>query len=435
MPTLKLTPRWQPLRFHSAQCQLQESDARFKIVPAGRRSGKTEIAKRVLVLALWDTRVRPRKWDDPRFFAAAPTREQAKRIYWKDLKKLVPPAWKRSTSEVEMTITTKWGAELTVVGLDKPERVEGTPWDGGAVDELANIKPGAWDAHIRPALADRTGWAWLLGVPDMDSPGQVEYKRLAEMARSGADPEWACFSWPSADILPAAEVESARRRMDPRLFDQEFGGQFILASGLAFPTFDYRTHVNDAECVYDPSLPLCLTFDFNVNPMCAGVIQHRRGKVRPRVIHEFRLPDSDTNVACDAIIDWMATLKPAPIGLSIYGDASGSARDSTSGVSDWHIITKRLKNLSPRFNVPSSNPPVKDTVNAVRARLKNAAGDVGIVIHSQARQLIEDFETALWPSDLEPQHSLAWLRYFMAQEYPIQMDVSTSSPARIITAA
>jgi hypothetical protein len=409
------------LRPHAEQSRLWYSPARFKIIPAARRCGKTELFKRYIVMALWDCFVHPRGWDDPRFFAAAPTRDQAKKIFWNDFKRLVPSHWRKRPSESDLTITTNWGAELSVVGLDRPERIEGPPWDGGGIDELANCKPGIWDANIRPALADRRGWCWLKGVPDMDSPGQVDYKRMVEMARSGVDPEWDAFWWPSKDILPAEEIESAKRRMDPRLYAQEMEGQFILASGLAFPTFDLRTHVNDIEAVYEPTLPLCLSFDFNVNPMCMGIIQHKQGKIRPRVIKEFCLPDSDTNVACDAFIEYWQSLRPTPKGLDIFGDATGSARDSTSGISDWYIIEKRLKNLSPVFHIPSQNPERKDTVNAVRARLKNAAGEVGLVFHSDCRQVIDNMQTALWPSDLEPQHALAWLRYFITECYPIGM--------------
>lgn len=416
------------------------SPARFKIVPAGRRSGKTEWAKRHLVRCVfgchpWSEDYKRLAWEDPRFFAAAPTRDQAKKIWWADLKRMIHADYVANISETDLCITTKWGAELWVVGLDKAQRIEGLPWDGGVIDELANCKPGIFDANIRPALSDRAGWLWLIGVPDMDSPGQVDYKRMVDMAKSGVDPEWDAFSWPSSDILPPAEIESAKRRMDPRMFDQEYGGQFVLASGLAFPTFDLKLHQNDVEAVYEPSLPLCLSFDFNVNPFCFGVIQHKRGKIRPRVIHEFRLSDSDTNVACDAFVEWWEKLNPKPTGLYVYGDASGNARDSTSGVTDWHIIAKRLKNYSPRFVIPSANPPIKDTVNAVRARLKNAANEIGLVINSQARQLLDDFQTALWPDDLAEQHSLAWFRYFVAQEYPISTGApSSSGNARILTA-
>jgi len=414
-------------------------------VPAGRRSGKTEICKRILIKALFDSHpwsVDYRKpefngntWDDPHFFAAAPTRDQAKRIWWNDLKRMIHRDYVANISETELRITTKWKADLTVVGLDRPERIEGTPWDGGVIDEIANVgNPNTWTAHIRPSLADRNGWAILIGVPDMESPGQVAYKNMVDYAKSGVDPEWDCFSWPSSDIVDPKEIESARRTMDEQMFLQEFGGQFVLASGLAFPSFDLKTHVNDTEAVYDHLLPICLSFDFNVNPFCFGVLQHRRGDrpVRPRIIREFRLSDSDTNVACNAFLEWYDSLQYKPPSLSVYGDASGGARDSTSGTTDWLIIQKALKNLQPRFEVPSANPPIKDTVNAVRARLRNAMGEVGIVINSQARQLISDFQSALWPSDLEECHSLAWLRYWTAQEYPIGMSVQPPTESRFV---
>jgi hypothetical protein len=444
----KSTPRLYQLRHHPTQEKLQTSEARFKIIPAGRRSGKTEIAKRRLIKALfdchpWSVNYKPleyngNKWDDPNFFAAAPTRDQAKRIWWKDLKRMIHKDYVAAISESELTITTKWGASLSVVGLDKPERIEGTPWDGGVIDELANVKPGAFDAHIRPSLADRNGWCWMIGVPDMDSPGQVEYKARVDKAKTGIDPEWACFSWPSKDILPPEEVDSAARSMDPDLFRQEFGGEFVLASGLCFPTFDLKLHVDHAgkEAVYDHLLPIALSFDFNVNPFCFGVLQHRRGDkpIRPRVVREFRLTDSDTNVACNAFLDWYSALPYKPPSLTIYGDASGGARDSTSGITDWIIIQRMLKNLQPRFVVPSANPPIKDTVNAVRARLKNAVGEIGLSICPQATQLISDFQSALWPSDLEECHSLAWLRYFLCQEYAVGMEVPQTTESRLVVA-
>lgn len=66
--------------------RLWNENKRFAVVPAGRRSGKTELAKRKLVIGLNEKK----NWTDPKYFAAAPTREQAKRIFWKDLKELTP---------------------------------------------------------------------------------------------------------------------------------------------------------------------------------------------------------------------------------------------------------------------------------------------------------------------------------------------------------
>ena len=373
----------------------------------------------MLVKKLWEMKTTSRPWSDPRYFAAAPTRDQAKRIFWSDLKRLVPPYWKLSTCETDLRITTKWGAELWVVGLDKAERVEGTPWDGCVIDELANCKSGIWDANIRPALSDRKGWAWLIGVPDFDGPSQVEYARMYDMARTGQDPEWAGFNWGSADILPASEVESARRTMDATLFDQEFGGVFVKPGGLAFMDFDSATHVRDDIATYDPSLPLCWSLDFNVDPFCTGVIQHHQGKVR--VIAEVITRDSSTPVMVNAFLERAQHEGWNLRDLRIYGDATGNARDTTSGESDWAIVRRMLREYEPKYKVPVSPWPIKDTLNSVRAKLKNAAGEVSLWINSSCRQLIADFGNLLWPSDLSEGHCVAWLRYFSQWEYPVRV--------------
>jgi hypothetical protein len=412
---LRLTARWTPLRSHQEQSRLFHQKKRFKMAPAARRSGKTEIAKRKLILALLEVMENPREWADPRFFAAAPTRDQAKRIWWRDLKALTPRDWIAEIRESDLCIVTTWGAELWVLGLDKPERIEGVSWDGGVVDELANCRPGIFDAHIRPALADRKGWCWMIGVPDMHSPAQVEYERMVRMARSGEDPEWGCYSWPSADILDPEEVESARRRMAPDMFAQEFMGEFIKLGGLAFPDFSEATHVRPTP--HDPALPLCWSLDFNINPMCSGIIQHHKDMVR--VVHEFTLADSSTDVACEAFLSWCDANSVNPRDVAVYGDATGNARDSTSGVTDWSIVAARLKNFQPNIKVPKSSPAIKDTLNAVRARLRTADGATHIQIDPSCKRLIEDFQTLLWPSDLESGHCMAWLRYFCEWEYPV----------------
>lgn len=87
-----MPPRWHRLLPHPEQTRLWTDGKRFAVVPAGRRSGKTEISKRRLVIGLPEKK----KWSDPRYFAAAPTREQAKRVYWNDLKALVPKRWVKS---------------------------------------------------------------------------------------------------------------------------------------------------------------------------------------------------------------------------------------------------------------------------------------------------------------------------------------------------
>lgn len=420
-PNRNWNQRWAELRPHPEQLRLWNDQIRFKLVTAGRRSGKTELAKRRLAEHVFR---RTAHGQHGNYFAAAPTRDQAKRIWWNDLKALIPRKW-RKVSESELWIKTKH-ATLWVIGLDKAERMEGTPWDGGAIDELASCKAGLWDANIRPALSTpgRQGWCWLIGVPDWSGPAQADYLRLHAMALKG-EPDWSVYHWPSADILDPAEIESARRQMDARLFEQEYLGHFVIPGGRAFPDFDRAIHASK-QIEYDPALPLCWTLDFNINPMCSGVIQHHKGEVR--VIDELVLRDTRTE---DAVREFQKRASDRGWnldGLKVYGDATGNARDSTSGISDWFIVRNMLPSASLR--VPSRNPNIADTVNAVNGRIKTASGEVNLRVDPSCKQLIADMESAAAKTDMEEQHCVAWLRYFCQSEYPVMFNATT--PMQIV---
>src|SRR5262245_40011145 len=85
-----LTPAWFDLNPHPVQQELWASPHRFVAVRAGRRSGKTTLAKRRLVrylpVKLWHNQ-------PGRYLYLGPTRDQAKHIAWEDLKALVHPSW------------------------------------------------------------------------------------------------------------------------------------------------------------------------------------------------------------------------------------------------------------------------------------------------------------------------------------------------------
>lgn len=399
-----MAERLYPLRYHPVQHALMSSQARFRVVPAGRRSGKTENAKRkILVEALTAT-----GYPDPRFFAAAPTRDQAKAIYWADLKAMVPRKLMRGNPrESDLCIPLWNGAEIWVIGMDKPERIEGRPWNGGILDEFANMKPGAWGENVRPALSDRKGWCWLIGVPE----GRNHYYDINQYALHGGDPEWASFTWPSSDILDPDEVAAARRQLDPLVFDQEYNASFVNFVGRAYYPFNEAEHTTDA-LVYNPKAPLALCFDFNVEPGVCAVIQElqlpkqyerdavtkkmllNRPVVGTAVIGEVHIPrNSNTPAVCRKVVELWGNHQGE---VRCYGDASGGARGTAKVAgSDWDLIKAELRptfgeRLS--FRVPAANPAERSRVNAVNTRLKSADGTIRMMVSKKAPNVIKDFE-------------------------------------------
>jgi hypothetical protein len=340
-------------------------------------------------------------FDIPRFFAAAPTREQAKRIYWADLKAMVPrDLLAGRPSETELTIRLIHGPEIYVVGLDKPERIEGQPWDGGILDEYANMKPSAWPEHVRPALADRLGWCDLIGVPEgRNHYYETNRRAKAFMAELGRGSEWGSFHWKSADILPLAEIEAARRDLDELTFQQEYEASFVNFEGRAYYPFREDTHCRKLR--YDPRQPLIFCFDFNVAPGIAVVAQEQRlpgmpeGQSGTGVIGEVHIPrNSNTPAVCRKLAaDWRDHIG----AVCCYGDATGGAGGSAKVAgSDWDLIRAELKpaygqRLS--FHVPDANPPERARVNAVNTRLKAGDGTIRLTVDpANAPNVVRDFE-------------------------------------------
>ena len=436
---MALTKRWTPLTPHAVQLEYWNSPHRFNVMSAGRRSGKTERFKRKLVKAAF----RGTSFDTPRFFAAAPTRDQAKKIFWNDLKKLVPRKFMLGRpSESELIIRLVTGSEIHVIGMDRPERIEGVPWDGGGLDEYANMKSEAWGENVRPALSDRGGWCDLFGVPE----GRNHYFHLDQFAQSevrryGEGSEWGSFTWFSADILPPEEIESAKRHLDPLTYQQEYEGCFVNFQGLAYHMFDRNKHC--AKLSYNENDPLIIALDFNVSPGVAAIMQEMKlpnGLIGTGVIGEVFIPrNSNTVYVCNRIINDWSHHKGY---VHIYGDATGGAQGSAQiAGSDWALVKSTLK---PAFGVKlitrydRSNPKERVRVNAVNARLSNVKGDIRIMVDpDKAPHVVNDFEGVSLleggSGELDKRrtpeltHISDAIGYYINKEFPIEKKAVTVS--------
>lgn len=393
-----LTPRWTTLRAHPIQHRLWNSRARFRVVPAGRRSGKTELAKRYLILKALTFTSHPDGW----FVLAAPIHKQARDIYWEDVKRLVPDWAIVSISETHMTIRLINGAEISVVGLDQPQRIEGRPLDGIVLDEFADMKPIVWTKHVRPALSTigRPGWAWFIGVPE----GRNHYYKLFTEAMADDTGTWEGFTWKSADLLDPAEIAAAKNDLDELTYQQEYEASFVNFEGRAYYPFDRLIHAKE-QLRYNPNLPLIFCFDFNVKPGVAAVVQEQiyRGRMpnverRDRftaVIGEVWIPDnSNTPRVCRKLIhDW----GDHEGDVLCYGDATGGSRGTAkvSG-SDWDLIRANLRPVfgeRVKFRYRRKNPKERPRINAVNTRLLTVDGTIRMLVDpKKAPHVVNDFE-------------------------------------------
>lgn len=419
------------------------------MIPAGRRSGKTELlAKRKMIMrfCLCHDPSLPfySPYPDPKFFISAPTRDQAKRIYWSDLKAMVPPGFlAKPPNESELYLSGKNGAELWLMGLDKPERIEGSPWDWGVIDEIANIKPKAWPENVRPALADRQGGCDFIGVPE----GRNHFYDLYNFAAHDMlDPkgEWAAFTWTAEEVLPLygreSEILSAKRDLDPLVYQQEYLASFVSFTGAAYYNFNRTLHVGRYRQFYNPKKPLILAFDFNVSPgvavigqeMGSDVFDIPPGRTVTVWIGEVYISrGSNTIRVCKKFMDLWGTHP----GLVIaYGDSTGGSQGSAKVQgSDWDLIRQTLfPHFGSRlfFNIPRQNPRERQRINSVNTRLLNASNDVHMLVDGQScPMLIKDLEGTMViegsageidkKSDPMISHLSDSIGYYVAKEFPI----------------
>lgn len=369
--------RWYPLKDHPVQLALVAAVSegiRFPLVPAGRRSGKTERFKRFLV--------KQASAYNGMYFAAAPTHAQAKKIFWDDLKAFTLSCMhSRRPSESDLIIYLDNGSEIHVIGLDKPQRIEGIPWTGGGIDEFADIKPDAWEANILPALntvnptmPDYRAWCWLLGVPD----GLNHYYDLCMQAESGNDPNFRVFHWKSAEILPADVMDAMKRAMSVKQFKQEFEASFETASGRIYE--DY-SKANTTNAAIEPHEQLMWMHDQNFTPLSSAIGVRRNDGKDLYLLDEIVLISAVSKQSAAEFVDKFKYHKNKHV--LIYGDPAGKAGEKHGHASDYTDIEGVLKANGWTYTrkVKSAHPAIKDRQNAVRAKILTASGETSLFIN------------------------------------------------------
>jgi hypothetical protein len=422
------------------QAKVFNCPARFRILVAGRRFGKTYLAlAEILRLALEPNRV---------IWYVGPNDHQSKRIVWDRLKALTRHYWAKRANETALRIDLASGSTIVVSGAFHPDSLRGEGLDLIVLDEYASMKPQAWAEVFRPALSDRLGRALFIGTPK----GRNHFYELFEYAHT--DPNWAPFQFTTAqgELVDATELGHAARELDPLSYQQEFGAEFVSAGRhRVYYAFDRAVHLQ--PIAFDPTHPVIWSIDFNVNPMCMLLIQRIGDNVQ--VFDEIVLPNANTEAACQAFLERLEPLYKRvpsylwPMPIKVYGDASGHQKRTSAADTDWTIIRQffaRWKGtFQESFHVLSANPPVRDRINCVNSRLRNSVEEARLFVDPRCRELVKDLEQVVWAtdstgavlseldkSDRARTHASDALGYYIAQAFPLKPLIGPQSSGRIL---
>ena len=399
------------------QKQILECDKRFRVLITGRRFGKTflciqEIAKFA-------------RYPKKKVWYVAPTYRMAKDIVWNDLvDRMVKHKWVSKINHSDLKIILKNGSEISLRGADNENSLRGVGLDFLVMDEFADIKEHAYTEVLRPTLSDkgRMGAALFCGTPR--GYGNWSYNLFT---REKDDDQWASFQFTTLEggQVSKQEIEQAKSDLDERTFKQEYQASFVNYAGQIYYNFDRKENVIDK---YTPqTAEIHCGIDMNIDPMSCAVCEIIGNKII--VFDEIVIYSSNTNELADE-------LKHRYPDKHIYtypDPAAKQRKTSAGGVTDLAI----LKNAGFNLRVRNTHPLIRDRINAVNTKLKNANGVRTLFIANHCKNVLKSIErqiykegTTIPDKDNNYDHMNDALGYLVEYLYPVRRDFKPSKPQR-----
>jgi phage terminase large subunit len=353
-----------------AQTTVAKSKARFRVLCAGRRFGKSILAIREL--AKFASQPNKNVW------YVAPTYGMARNIIFEPLKqKLDSLRWISKINETRMEIQLVNGSKITLKGADNYDSLRGAGVDFLVMDEVADIKPEAWSEVLRPTLSAQTppGSALFVGTPK----GHNHFKDLWDMGKKHDDWESWTFTTIDGGQVPTEEVEAAKESMDAKTFSQEYLATFETYSGLVYYNFSIEESVKKWEQPEKPLKEVFLLCDFNVNPISGAVAVRTQSGLH--IIDEIVIYGSNT----DELAQEMRNRYPTHTITAFPDPAGAQNRTSAGGRTDISI----LQNAGFKVLYKPRHPAVKDRINAVNSLLLNTNKERRLFVDPKCKEVIK----------------------------------------------
>ena len=297
----------------------------------------------------------------------------------------------------ENTITFRdTRSKILLRAVDEFERLRGTNLAWFGVDELTYTQEASWlrlEGRLRDPKATRLGgfaawtpkgfdWVYKKFIAPDRPEGYVAIKARANENRY------------LLDKLPDFYKQLANS-YDDQFYRQEVLGEYLnLSGGMVYASFSRDANVQRVTA--DRRRPLLWALDFNVDPMSSLVAQITGRKVM--IVDEIVIRNGTTRDACE---EFLKRFPDQEGEIVVYGDASGN-QQQTTGSTDYQMIREYFAvstNLVVSYQVPKSNPLVRDRVNLTNSKLRSAAGEVELIVDPKCKELIKDFEQVAYKTD------------------------------------
>lgn len=292
-------------------------------------------------------------------------------------------------------IYKKTGQRFYFRGCDKPQKIKSIKCKVGKLkavwfEELTEFKGMKEIRTVTQSIvrgADKILCFYSFNPPEdgkswvnleVETPKKNRY--VSHSTYLDVPPEWL-----GADFLEEAEDLKTNK---PDEYNNEYLG---LTSIKTFNVVKNFQNKNVRPIKYDPELPLHLTCDFNVDPMC-WELAHKTDE-KAFFFDELTRENTYTQECIDEFISRYGDHRGEII---VNGDASGDYRNAQSQFTNYAIILKSLRehfgNDRVKLAIRDFNPPIISRINAFNQRVKTNKGIIDIYIDPKCEKLLYNIE-------------------------------------------
>lgn len=226
-------------RPHEKQKIIHADTHRFKIVCAGRRSGKSLCVMGELLNRCLSPRYNYNKYSTIGWIA--PTYQICNRGV--DALKLITkhcPQLIKINSSPPLTANLINNIQIKFLSADNPDSLRGFGFNFLIIDEAAYIPDYLWYSVIRPALSDKMGNMIAISTPR--AKGNWFHNLYLQGLNNGENKEfeegnsYKSFHFPTSanPYIKKTEIEEARRSLPVDIFRREYLAEFVDSGGEVF---------------------------------------------------------------------------------------------------------------------------------------------------------------------------------------------------------
>jgi phage terminase large subunit len=399
------------------QADIHKSDTRFKLIVAGRRAGKTQLALQETIKHCLTTPGAVAWW-------IAPTYRDAREVGWEEFllhADILKPALRYMNVSI-LKVEFINGAKLYFKGSDKPDSLRGRGLTWCVMDECAFCHEDVWKKAVRPALSDKQGRAILISTPN----GHNWFRTQYQYALKPSNPAWEAVHFPSSvnPLLTEADIEEAMHDLSEMDFRQEYLAEFVTKAGLIYSEFSPFNIVEASAFKFDKDRHDCyLGMDFGfANPTAIAFMAVDRGTGHVTQFDELYVERTPIDQIVDQIF-FKLSINKATMPVAVHTDPAGNAEELSSGISPVDFMRDK------GFTVINRGTNVAPGLALVRSYVKNASGQRRYLITSNCTETIRSmygYSYKLGPNKIpteEPDkdnkhdHACDGVRYFFVNHF------------------